>query len=185
MGGQAGGMGSSSSASPGQENPSGSTPGQGSSGEAGGQGGGGAPRGEGRQQRPSLLSNGGQSGGPGDGPGGRAGPLTGDAFQQWSDRMRDVEETVGEPELRDAVSKIRERARSVRAEFKRHAEEPNWDLVRGEILEPLLELEDRLAEEIARRESPDTLVPIDRDPVPARFAEAVREYYERLGEGTR
>ncbi|HUG93235.1 MAG TPA: hypothetical protein VML55_20505 [Planctomycetaceae bacterium] len=141
--------------------------------------------GPGRQQRPSLLSSGGQSGGPGEGPGGRAGPLTGDDFQQWSDRMRDVEETVGEPELRSEVSRIRERARSIRADFKRHAQEPNWDLVQAEILAPLLELEGRLAQEIARRESNDALVPIDRDPVPTRFAEAIREYYERLSDGQR
>jgi hypothetical protein len=183
MGGQSGGTGSSPSESPMEGGASGS--GQANPGESAGQGGGSSSRGEGRQQRPSLLSNGGQSGGPGDGPGGRAGPLTGDEFQQWSDRMRDVEETVGDPELRDEVSRIRERARSVRAEFKRHAEEPNWDLVRGEILEPLLELQDRLAEEISRRESPDALVPIDRDPVPPRFAEAVREYYEGLGDSDR
>ena len=41
----------------------------------------------------------------------------------------------------------------------------------------------RLAEEIARRESPDALVPIDRDPVPKRFSDMVRLYYERLGSG--
>jgi hypothetical protein len=36
---------------------------------------------------------------------------------------------------------------------------------------------------VRRRESPDALVPIDRDPVPPQFAEGVRRYYERLGSG--
>jgi hypothetical protein len=53
--------------------------------------------------------------------------------------------------------------------------------VQLEILRPLLEVRSRVAEDLARRESKDPLVPLDRDPVPARFAEAVRRYYEELG----
>ena len=45
------------------------------------------------------------------------------------------------------------------------------------------ELQKRLKEEIAKRESPDSLVPIDRDPVPDRYADMVRKYYERIGSG--
>ena len=51
------------------------------------------------------------------------------------------------------------------------------------VAEPIRELRDRIAEEVRRRESPDSLVPIDRDPVPPQFAEGVRRYYERLGSG--
>ena len=51
------------------------------------------------------------------------------------------------------------------------------------VADPIRELRDRVAEEVRRRESPDSLVPIDRDPVPPRFAEGVRRYYERLGSG--
>ena len=51
------------------------------------------------------------------------------------------------------------------------------------VAEPIHELRDRIAEEVRRRESPDSLVPIDRDPVPPQFAEGVRRYYERLGSG--
>ena len=76
---------------------------------------------------------------------------------------------------------IRDRARSVRAEYKRHSKDPNWDLVRDEILNPLAELQDQLQEEILRKQSPDTLVPIDRDPVPNKFENRVRRYFERLG----
>ena len=39
----------------------------------------------------------------------------------------------------------------------------------------------RVAEELARRDSRESLAPIDRDPVPNRFAESVRRYYEELG----
>jgi hypothetical protein len=39
----------------------------------------------------------------------------------------------------------------------------------------------RVAEELSRRDSRESLAPIDRDPVPTRFAESVRRYYEELG----
>jgi len=42
---------------------------------------------------------------------------------------------------------------------------------------------DGLADEIAKRETPDSLVPVDRDPVPTRYRDLVRSYYERLGSG--
>lgn len=123
-----------------------------------------------------FFNHGGHSGGPG-------GPLTGEDYQEWSDGLRNVEEMVDDPQLRAEVARVRERARSMRVEFKRHSKEPAWDLVRTEIYEPLVELQNRLAEEIARRESDDALVPIDRDPVPDRYSELVRRYYENLGSG--
>ena len=90
---------------------------------------------------------------------------------------------VSDPKLQAEVAKVRERARSVRADFKRHSQTPNWDLVRTTVREPLTELQRQLAEEISRRESPDSLVPVDRDPVPTRYRDLVRGYYERLGSG--
>jgi len=51
------------------------------------------------------------------------------------------------------------------------------------VAEPIVQLRDRVAEEVRRRESPDALVPIDRDPVPPQYAEGLRRYYERLGSG--
>jgi len=110
-------------------------------------------------------------------------PLTGGEFREWSDGLRDVEEMLESRELRAEVARIRDRARGMRAEFKRHSNEPNWDLVRTSIAEPLAELQQRIAEELLRLESPDALVPIDRDPVPPQFSEQVRRYYEQLGSG--
>ena len=51
------------------------------------------------------------------------------------------------------------------------------------ILQPLDELRQQIAEELAKRESDKALVPIDRDPVPGKYSDLVRRYYERLGEG--
>ncbi len=110
-------------------------------------------------------------------------PLGGDDFVEWSDRLRDVEEMLDDSELRSDVARIRDRARGIRAESKRHSKPPNWDLVRLEVLKPLEELQNRVEEELLKRLSKDAVVPIDRDPVPPKFADQVRRYYERLGSG--
>ena len=115
--------------------------------------------------------------------GGTRGPITGEDFRQWSDRLRDVEEMLSQRDLRNEAARVRDRARSIRVEFKRHGKEPQWDLVREQISRPLVELSRRLDEELAKLESREALVPIDRDPVPGRFAELVRRYYENLGGG--
>ncbi len=112
------------------------------------------------------------------------GPITGAQYTQWSDRLRDVEEMLDEPALRGEAARIRDRMRNVRQDLKRHAREPQWDLVRMEIAGPLVELRSRVSEELARRESKEALVPIDRDPVPTRYSELVRRYYEELGRTT-
>ena len=114
---------------------------------------------------------------------GNRGPLTGEDFANWSDRLRDVEEMLDQPELRGEAARVRDRARAIRAEFKRHSLAPKWDLVQSQISTPLAQLRDRVADELARREKTDSLVPIDRDPVPAKFSELVRRYYEKLGQG--
>jgi len=109
------------------------------------------------------------------------GPLTGPDFGPWSDRLRDVEEMIEIPELRNQVATARERARMMRQEFKRDLKKPDWAVVRLQVMKPLIEVRDRITDELARRQSPDALVPIDRDPVPERYSELVRRYYEELG----
>jgi len=109
------------------------------------------------------------------------GPLTGRDFRQWSDRLRNVEEILSEPDLRNDVARVRDSARAIRAEFTRHGKEPEWNLVEQQITEPLTELRNRIGEELAKLKPDETIVPIDRDPVPGRFAELVKRYYENLG----
>jgi hypothetical protein len=109
------------------------------------------------------------------------GPLTGEDFVTWSERLRDVEEMIDEPGLRNQVALARERARLLRQELRRERKKPDWAVVRTQIVNPLTEVRTRIAEELARRESRDALVPIDRDPVPGRYSDLVRRYYEELG----
>lgn len=110
-------------------------------------------------------------------------PLTGEDFRPWSDQLRDVEEMLEDPALRAEAARIRDRARAMRAEFKRHSQEPNWDTVQLEVIEPMNDLRDRIVEELVRRQAKDTLTPIDRDPTPPQFDEPLRRYYEELGRG--
>lgn len=111
-----------------------------------------------------------------------AAPLTGEDYLEWSDRLRDVEELLGDPKLRAAAAGIRDRAREVRREVRRHSADPNWSVVREMIAQPLSDLEREVNAELLRRTS-DELVPLDRNPIPAEFEPAVQEYYKRLGAG--
>jgi len=115
------------------------------------------------------------------GGGGGTGPITGENFVNWSDRLRDVEEMIDRPDLRSDVARIRDRARVMRGDFKRQGKTPERDQIKLQLAAPLAEVRSRVVEELARRESKDALVPIDRDPVPSRFSELVRRYYEKLG----
>jgi hypothetical protein len=135
-----------------------------------------------QRERGGIREGGGNGGGDqGGGAEFQEGPIRGEGFVQWSDRLRNVEEMLDDPKLRSEVAQVREVARGVRAEFKRHSQEPQWDVVRSKIGQPLAELRNRVTEELARRESRESLVPIDRDPVPNKFVEHVRRYYEELG----
>jgi hypothetical protein len=138
------------------------------------------------QRGAQRLSDNSQAGGPLQFEGGanrESAPITGEDFLKWSDRLRDVEEMVDDPELRAEAARIRDQARAIRAEFKRHSKEPNWGLVRVNVAEPLVELSNRVSDELLRRNSKQAIVPLDRDPVPPKYSEKTRRYYERLGTG--
>ena len=140
-----------------------------------------------RSLRPRSLAgqqtdSGGTTGGAQDSLG--SAPLTGDDFRRWSDRLRDIEEIVDDPDLRADAAQIRDRAKGFRLEFKRQSKEPRWSLVREMVSQPLRELRQRVSQELLRRSADrNALVPIDRDPVPDQFGEHVRLYYENLGSG--
>jgi hypothetical protein len=108
-------------------------------------------------------------------------PLTGEGFTNWSDSLREAEEMIDQADLRNGIASARERARLMRQEMKRDLKKPDWAVVELQILKPLVEVRQRLREELARRDSDKALVPVDRDPVPAQFSENVRRYYEQLG----
>ena len=107
--------------------------------------------------------------------------MTGRDFVRWSDRLRDVEETLQEPGLRLDVARVREQARLWRAEQRRHAGEPQWGLLEEQVINPLRMVSKRVSEELAKHNSREAVVPVDRDPVPQKYSDLVSRYYERLG----
>jgi hypothetical protein len=109
------------------------------------------------------------------------GPLTGLDFRDWEDRLREVEEVIEIPELRNQVSEVRQSARDIRRENKENGKPPKWDLVEMQILRPMTEINKRLEEELSLRQPKRELIPVDHEPVPAQYSELVRRYYERLG----
>jgi hypothetical protein len=134
-----------------------------------------------RPAQPGGARQGG-SGDPGDyEPDPNQAPLTGGTYTQWSEKLRDVEEMVDFPDLRSEIARVRERAQTMRAEFKQQRRPPRWDLVQTQITQPLIEVRQRVDEELARREAKEPLVPLDRDPVPNRYSDLVKRYYEQLG----
>jgi hypothetical protein len=135
-----------------------------------------------------ILNGGGNDGGDerigrGGDMGGmyRGGPFVGNNFAPWNERLREVEQLLDSPDLRNAVATARERARLLRRDMQQDRKKPDWAVVQLQILKPLVEVRARVAEELSRRDSRESLAPIDRDPVPTRFAESVRRYYEELG----
>jgi hypothetical protein len=109
------------------------------------------------------------------------GPLTGDGFGVWNERLRTVEELMEDPDLRQRLGIARERAEELRREFRTRNKPPKWGDVNSKIVAPLNEARVFLRQELTRREQPQSLQPVDRDPVPERYAESVRKYYEALG----
>ncbi len=178
--GQPGEPSSSEQQTPGQQTPGQQTPGQRSPGQQSGSGGGLI-----EQLNPTGDPLGAEDGGDQrQGGAGPSAPLTGEGYRQWSDRLRDVEQMIEDPALRSEATRIRERAREARGEFRRHSQPPQWDEVEETIARPLRELTKNVAQELLRRSADrHAVVPIDRDPVPERFSEAVRQYYESLGSG--
>jgi hypothetical protein len=162
-----GGQPQASGQQPGSQQPGGDQPG---GGQPGGQQPGGSPPGG-----PSQ---------PGSGPGGGAeGPITGGGFRGFMEQLRDVEDLLADPALRNRAAGVRDRARALRGEFRYGSKRPSAAVLDEQVLAPLVELRARVAEALARHERGDRLVPLDREPVPGRYADVVRRYWKSLAEG--
>lgn len=110
-------------------------------------------------------------------------PFTGEGYDRWTDRLRNVEELLNQPELRNEAAKVLDNAHAMRIDHERNDAAPQVDHLQMRILNPLVELRDRVAEELAKRDTKNPMVPVDRDPVPPAFRELVKGYYQELGNG--
>jgi hypothetical protein len=138
-----------------------------------GSGGGGADR-----LRQLVQQSGGANGGTG-----QAGPILGDDFANWADRMRDVEQVVDSVELRNRLATVRERVAAFRADYRFHGRLPPAEAVKQQVVQPMIDIRAEIQEDLARLENARSLVPLDHDPVPENYSELVRKYYEKLGGG--
>jgi len=138
------------------------------------------------RQMVRQLGGGGNSGGASGGArglGGRSGPVTGSDYSSWTGRLRDVEQVLDAPEMRNQLATVRERVAALRAEFRRNGQKPDPQTVQNKVLQPLTEVRAWLRDELARRQDANSLVPLDHDPVPEHYSDLVRQYYEKLGGG--
>jgi hypothetical protein len=166
---------------PGQTAGNGKQPGKGE-GEAPGEG-------EGQGQGQAAGQNPGQSKGPGQSPGQGQGSgnsrggsaITGGGYEEWRDRLADLEAVVTDPEAQSAVARARRAGIEMRKDFKRHSKEPDQARIENEILRPLAEAATELDARLRDLDREDPLAPVGRDPVPDRYAEIVRRYFEELG----
>jgi hypothetical protein len=99
------------------------------------------------------------------------------------DRLREVENLVPSGPLGEETTRIRQRAEEMRRDLQRHSKVPDPNDIDELIVRPLSDLARRMAAERIRLEGVDESVRLDKDPVPAEFAEEVREYFQRLGAG--
>jgi hypothetical protein len=137
-------------------------------------------RGGNRDRLTQLARQLNNEGGP-NGGGDQGGPLTGGDYVNWADRMRDVEQVLDSPDLRYQLATVRERASALRAQYRQAGRIPDDKVVRDQLIMPMTQVRVWLQEEIARQQNANSLVPLDRDPVPDNYSELVRKYYEKLG----
>ncbi|HEY0706832.1 MAG TPA: hypothetical protein VGG33_08550, partial [Polyangia bacterium] len=115
--------------------------------------------------------------------GGEEGPITGNNFRAFAERLRDVEDLIDDTRLRNQAAGVRDNVRSLRADYRTRGARPTAALLQQQVLTPLTELRARLGEQLARLERNDKLVPLDRDPIPSRYTDLVRRYWKSLSEG--
>jgi hypothetical protein len=142
-------------------------------GQAGGRGG--------DRERLTQLARQLNNGGAVTAGGENGGPLTGGDYVNWADRMRDVEQVLDPPDLRYQLATVRERASALRGQYRQSGRAPDEKVVREQLIVPMTQVRVWLQEEIARQQNANSLVPLDRDPVPDNYSELVRKYYEKLG----
>jgi hypothetical protein len=102
---------------------------------------------------------------------------------QLLEKLDRVEALLEKPQLRAGVARVQQVAEEIRSDMKRHATKPSRNDVEQKLLSPLAQLRDAINSELARREGKESDVPVDRDPVPRKYEESVRRYYEALGGG--
>jgi len=149
----------------------------------GGPGAGGAGDTDRLRQFTEQLGRGGRAanGGPDNVPTGNDGPITGTNYSAWTDQLRNVENVVESADLRNQLAVVQDRMGAYRRGYRDFQRIPTGETIRQQLLLPLGQVRVWVQEELAREEKTDSLVPLDRDPVPENYSKLVSQYYEKLG----
>ena len=140
-----------------------------------------APAGGGDSAGRERLRQFAQQLGGGGGRLGENGPITGNNYMDWSDRMRDVEQTVDSQDVRNQLATVRERVGVYRRSYRQNGRLPSSEELQTKVLAPLALARDWVGQELSRAQNDRSLVPLDRDPVQEKYSDLVRKYYEKLG----
>jgi hypothetical protein len=159
--------------------------GQGNGQGEGKQAGEGQGQGQASGQKPGQGNGPGQAPGQGQGSGNSRGgnAISGGGYEEWRDRISDLEAIITDPEAQSAVARASKAGQEMRKDFKRHAKDPDQARVEKEILIPLAEAATQLDTRLRELDRENPLAPVGRDPVPDRYTEIVRRYFEELGTG--
>jgi hypothetical protein len=79
------------------------------------------------------------------------------------------------------LATVRERVGVYRRDFRENGRTPSNEDLQNKVLAPLALARSWVEQELARTQNDRSLVPLDRDPVPDKYSELVRKYYEKLG----
>lgn len=112
---------------------------------------------------------------------GQNGPITGNTYMDWTDRMRDVEQSVDSQDVRNQLATVREQVGVYRRAFRENGRAPSAEELQKKVLAPLQLARDWVGQELSRTQDDRSLVPLDRDPVQEKYSDMVRKYYEKLG----
>ena len=97
--------------------------------------------------------------------------------------LRNIEDMLQTPEMRQQAAVIRERMRQIMQNKKRFSKKPHAEEINDKLYTPILQLKDKVKEELARLNDTKNKIRVDRDPVRAKYQKQVRTYFERLGRG--
>lgn len=109
------------------------------------------------------------------------GPITGGNYADWANRLNTVTNLIDDPQLRQQLANARAQADDMRRNYVQHSQSPQWNLVMDNVLSPLSKVSTAIRQQLAHVDQPDSLQPVDQDPVPEKFADSVKKYYEALG----
>ena len=127
-------------------------------------------------QATSVSPNNGSTHGGADG-------VPAQSIANWLSTLDRVEALLERPQLRAAVARAQHAGERLQADMKRAATKPSKKEIADRLLSPLVQIRESISSELARIEGKQSDTPVDRDPVPSRFEEPVRKYYEALGGG--